>query len=114
MTMLQILKIIAAIGTIATGLISLIAPRSVTGFTGLSPKGPRGITEIRAVLGGFFVALGATPLIFNVPAMYEMLGITYLVVAVVRAASMIVDKSVERSDIISVVVEIIFGVILVL
>jgi hypothetical protein len=60
---LQILKIIVAIGTIATGLISLIRPRSVTGFTGLVPKGPRGITEIRAVLGAFFVALGTVPLI---------------------------------------------------
>jgi hypothetical protein len=110
----RILQIIAAIGTIATGLVSLIRPRSVTGFTGLSASGPRGITEIRAVLGGFFVALGAIPLILNVPETYQMLGITYLVVAVVRTASMIIDKSVMQSNIISVVAEIIFGIILVL
>jgi len=114
MTILQILKIIAAIGTIATGFISLVWPRSVTGFTGLSPTGPRGITEIRAVLGGFFVGLGAVPLILNAPVAYQMLGITYLFVAVVRTASMIIDKSVVQSNIISVAVEIIFGVILVL
>jgi hypothetical protein len=110
----RILQIIAAIGTIATGLVSLIRPRSVTGFTGLSASGPRGITEIRAVLGGFFVALGAIPLILNVPETYQMLGITYLVVAVVRTASMIIDRSVMQSNIISVVAEIIFGIILVL
>jgi hypothetical protein len=110
----RILQIIAAIGTIATGLVSLIRPRSVTGFTGLSASGPRGITEIRAVLGGFFVALGAIPLILNVPETYQMLGITYLVVAVVRTASMIIDRSVVQSNIISVVVEIIFGIVLVL
>ena len=114
MTMLQILKVIAAIGTIATGLISLIRPQSVTGFTGLIPKGPRGITEIRAVLGAFFIGMGAAPLILNAPAAYRTLGISYLLVAVVRTASMIIDKSVERSNIISVVVEVIFGVILVL
>jgi hypothetical protein len=114
MTILQILKIIAAIGTIATGLVSLIVPRAVTGFTGLSPTGPRGITEIRAVLGAFFIALGVVPLILNEPATYQMLGITYLVVALVRTASMIVDKSVVQSNVISVVVEVIFGVILVL
>ena len=114
MTILQILKIIAAVGTIATGLISLIRPRSVTGFTGLSPKGPRGITEIRAVLGGLFVGLGAAPLLLSEAAAYQMLGIAYLVIAVVRSASMVMDKSVERSNIISVAVEIIFGVILVL
>ena len=111
---LRILQIIAAVGTIGTGVVSLFWPRSVTGFTGLSPQGPRGITEIRAVLGGFFVALGLTPLVLDAPAAYQMLGITYLGVAVVRAISMIVDKSVERSNVISVVVEIIFGVILVL
>lgn len=110
----RILQIIAAIGTIATGLVSLIRPRSVTGFTGLSASGPRGITEIRAVLGGFFVALGAIPLILNVPETYQMLGITYLVVAVVRTASMIIDKSVMQSNIISVVAEIAFGIMLVL
>jgi hypothetical protein len=111
---LQILKIIAAVGTIATGLVSLIWPQSVTGFTGLSPQGGRGVTEIRAVLGGFFVALGAAPLFLKAPAAYRMLGIAYLVVAVVRTASMVIDKSVVQSNIISVVVEIIFGVILVL
>jgi hypothetical protein len=110
----RILQIIAAIGTIATGLVSLIRPRSVTGFTGLSASGPRGITEIRAVLGGFFVALGAIPLILDVPETYQMLGITYLAVAVVRTASMIIDRSVVQSNIISAVVEIIFGIILVL
>jgi lipase chaperone LimK len=110
----RILQIIAAVGTIVTGLVSLIRPRSVTGFTGLSASGPRGITEIRAVLGGFFVALGAIPLILDVPETYQMLGITYLVVAVVRTASMIIDKSVMQSNIISVVAEIIFGIILVL
>jgi hypothetical protein len=111
---LQILKIVAAVGTIATGLISLIWPQSVTGFTGLSPESSRGITEIRAVLGGAFVGLGAAPLILRAEATYRMLGIMYLVVAVVRGASMIIDRSVVQSNIISIAVEIVFGVILVL
>ena len=111
---LQILKIIAAIGTIVTGLVSLLRPRSITGFTGLSAPGPRGITEIRAILGGFFVALGAVPLILQAPETYQMLGITYLVVAAVRLVSMFIDKSVVQSNIISLVAELVFGVILVL
>jgi len=111
---MQILQIIAALATIATGLVSLIWPRSVQGFTGLDVSGSRGITEIRAVLGGFFVALGAAPLILDAQAAYQMLGIAYLVVAFTRAVSMFVDKSVVQSNIISLVVEVIFGVILVL
>jgi hypothetical protein len=111
---LQTFQIIAAVGTIATGVVSLIWPRAVQGFIGLHAEGGRGITEIRAVLGGFFIALGIVPLILQATAAYQMLGIAYLVVAAVRAVSMLIDKSVERSNIISVVVEIIFGVILVL
>ena len=110
---LQILQIIAAIATILTGLVSLFKPESVTGFTGLRPEGGRGITEIRAVLGGFFVALGAAPLFLNSPVAYTMLGIAYLGIAVVRGISLFVDKSVTQSNIISLVVEVIFGVILV-
>lgn len=112
---LQILKIIAAIGTIATGLVSLIAPKKIEGFTGLAADRPRAVTEIRAVLGGFFVALGALPLIFNSPDMFVMLGYTYLVVAAVRLASMLIDRSAEaHSNWISVIVELVFGLILVM
>ena len=57
-TVLGILKTIAAVVTLATGLLSLIGPRSVQDFTGLDASGPRGVTEIRAVLGGAFIALG--------------------------------------------------------
>lgn len=76
--------------------------------------GPRGITELRAVLGGFFIALGAVPLITGAPETYLMLGIAYLVVGVVRTVSMLVDRSVMLSNTISVIFELVFGVILVL
>ena len=112
--LIQIFHIIAAAATILTGLIALIKPGSISGFTGLRPEGGRGLTEIRAVLGGFFIALGAAPLFLNSPAAYTMLGIAYLGIAIVRGISMFADKSVVRSNIISLVVEIIFGIILVL
>ena len=114
MTIIQILKIVCAIGTAATGLISLVAPRSIKGFTGLEATGSRGITEIRAVMGGLFIGLGLAPFILPVAAVYQALGIMYLAIAAVRTVSMFLDKSVVRSNTISLVVEIVFGVILVL
>jgi hypothetical protein len=111
---LDIFKIVAAVGTVLTGLVSLIRPRAVETFTGLQPSGPRGVTEIRAVLGAFFVGLGGAALYLRDPAAYQMLGITYLCVAIVRTISMFVDKSVMSSNIISVVAEVAFGVVLVL
>jgi hypothetical protein len=112
--MLYVLQIIAAVLTILTGLVSLIWPRSVQGFTGLKAEGPRGITEIRAVLGGFFIALGVAPLILGAPATFKMLGIAYIGVGAVRAVSIVLDRSFVQSNVISLVIEIILGVILVL
>ena len=113
MNLLEILKIAVAIATVLTGLVSLFWPLRVRGFTGLEVNGGRGVTEIRSILGGVFVGLGAAVLILNDPAAYITLGITYLVVAVIRTISMFIDKSVERSNIISVVTEVIMGIILV-
>jgi hypothetical protein len=61
-----------------------------------------------------FIALGAVPLILNSPVAYLMLGITYLAIALVRAISMFIDKSVVQSNVISLAVEIVFGIILVI
>lgn len=114
MTLLEILKIAVGIATILTGLVSLIWPLRVRGFTGLDVNGGRGVTEIRSILGGVFVGLGGAVIILNEPAAYTTLGITYLVIAAVRTISMFIDKSVERSNVISVITEVIMGVILVL
>ncbi len=109
--LIQILQIIGAIATILTGLFSLLKPADIKGFTGIHAEGARGITEVRAVFGGMFIALGVLPFFF--PAAYFVLGVTYLVIGLVRAVSMFVDKSVVQSNLISLAVEIIFGIILV-
>ena len=65
MNILLILKIIAALLTAATGLLALIRPTAVYGFTGLTASGARGISEIRAIFGGLFIALGVAPFFFG-------------------------------------------------
>jgi hypothetical protein len=112
--LLQILKYVAAIATIITGLASMFWPTRVLGFTGLDVVGGRGITEVRTILGALFVGLGAATLYFNMPHTYQMLGITYLTMAVVRVISIFVDDSMTSSNIISVIAEAIFGIILML
>jgi len=113
LNVLLMLQVIAALLTAATGLFSLIAPTKITGFTGLQPVGGRGITELRAVLGALFIALGLAPLFLG-PVAYLMLGIGYLAIGAVRAVSMLVDRSVVQSNVISLITEIVLGVILVL
>jgi hypothetical protein len=112
--LLKILKIIAAAGTVGTGLIALIKPRSIYDFTGLRADSERGITEIRAIFGGMFIALGGAVLYYQTAETYRVLGITYLGIAVVRLISLFIDDSIERSNIISLIIEVLFGVILIL
>lgn len=114
MNILKLLQLVAVLLTIVTGLVSLLAPRSVQGFTGLTAPGPRGITEIRAILGGLFIGLGIAVLVLATREVYQMLGIMYLAIAAVRLISIFVDKSSVQSNWISLATEIIMGIILVL
>ncbi|MEM5776733.1 MAG: DUF4345 family protein [Anaerolineaceae bacterium] len=113
MNFLLVLKIIAALGTVGTGLLALVKPTAVHGFTGLIADGPRGISEIRAIFGGLFIALGVAPFLFGAPA-YRVLGLGYLVIALVRLVSIFLDKSTASSNWISLAIEVVFGVILIL
>lgn len=113
MNFLLILKMIAAILTVATGLLALLKPSAVPGFTGLKYDGPRGISEIRSIFGGLFIALGVVPFLLG-PVAYQVLGFAYLGIAVVRLFSIFFDKSKEQSNLISLVIEIVLGIILVL
>lgn len=113
MSFLDILKIVAALATIATGLLALIKPTAVYGFTGLTASGVRGISEIRAIFGGLLIALGVAPFFLGAVA-GQVLGYAYLGIAVARAFSIIFDKSYEKSNLISLAVEIVLGIILVI
>ncbi len=108
-----VLKIIVALATAATGLLALVNPAAVYGFTGLNASGVRGVSEIRAIFGGLFIALGLAPLFLG-PTAYRMLGVAYLAIAAARIFSMVFDQSYAQSNIISLVIEIVFGVLLVI
>ena len=113
MNLLLILKIVAAVATIGTGALALVKPTAIYGFTGLKAEGARGISEIRAIFGGLFIALGIAPFIFGA-AGYWVLGLGYLVIAVTRLLSIIIDRSTDKSNLISLGIEIVLGIILVL
>lgn len=113
MDFLSVLKIISAAATVATGLLALVRPSSVYSFTGLNAAGPRGVSEIRAIFGGLLIGLGAAPFFLGGTA-YIVLGIGYLAIAVARAFSIVFDKSYAQSNLISLGIEIVLGIILII
>ena len=108
-----ILKVVAALATAATGLLALVKPTAVYGFTGLNANGVRGVSEIRAIFGGLLIALGVGALFLG-PVAYQLLGIGYLGIAVTRAFSIVFDKSTAQSNLISLGIEVVLGILLVI
>lgn len=111
---LQALQYLGCILTALVGVYALAAPQKTVGFTGLAPQGGRGITEIRVVLGVFFIVLGLFPILAANAVAFQMLGYAYLFVGIVRAISIFIDKSGTSSNWYSVAFELVFGVILIL
>ena len=114
MNLLSFLQFIVVIATLLTGVAALFWPRRIQGFIGLQAPGGRGITEIRAIFGGTFIGLGIAVLVLATPETYKLLGLVYAAIGALRAISMVTDKSVEQSNIISLAAEIVFAAILVL
>jgi hypothetical protein len=109
----MILKVFATLATAATELLAQVKPAAVFGFTGLTANGVRGVSEIRAIFGGLLIALGLAPLFLG-PVAYQMLGLGYLGIAAARTFSIVFDKSTSQSNLISLAIEVILGVILVI
>jgi hypothetical protein len=110
---LQYLQYLACILTMISGLFALFSPERAVSLTGLVPSGGRGLTEIRCLMGGLYIALGVAPFILGGVA-FTMLGIGYLAISVVRLVSIFVDKSGTQSNWLSLALEFVLGVILVL
>jgi hypothetical protein len=113
MNWLLILKYVAVAVTLVTGFLSVFWPANIKGFTGLEASSPRATSEIRAVMGGVFIGLAVAVLLFRTPQVFQMLGIAFAAIALVRAISIVVDRAAVQSNIISLISEIVLALILI-
>lgn len=91
--MIDVLNVIAAIATIVFGLFGFIAPRYTADTLDLAPTdSTMGLSEMRASVGGLFVASGLAALWLDVPLAYAMVGFAYAGAAAGRVVSLVVDK----------------------
>ncbi len=109
--MILLHQIIAGL-TILTGVVAMIWPEVMARFTGLQMTQPRGLVEMRSGIGALFVGMGAAPWILGHPIAYQMLGIGYVCIAAARLPAMVIHHSYENSNIISLAIEILFGIAL--
>lgn len=114
MDLFYIVKWVAVAVTLVFGLYAMIKPGALKSFTGIEAVSSRGITEIRSVMGGTFVGLAVATIVLNSQTAFTMLGIVFAANAVIRTLSMVLDKSVTRSNAISLGIETVLAILLVM
>jgi hypothetical protein len=82
----------AALGLGASGIGIAVDPKRAGDVMRMPPMSARGITEMRAGVGGTFTALGMWALLRGTSDAYTAVGVTWLGAAAVRAISLKVDK----------------------
>jgi hypothetical protein len=88
----QLLPALAAAGLMtAIGVAAAIRPASLE-LVGVFARSPLGTSEIRAVFGGMFAALGLAALVTREPVVFAALGAAWLADVTVRMVSVAVDR----------------------
>ena len=95
--MIDIVNVIAAIATIAFGAFGFLAPKYTMAALDLAADGSTmGASEMRASVGGLFVAMGIYCLIWGAAPAYFMLGVAYAGATAGRALSLVLDAPPRR------------------
>jgi hypothetical protein len=81
----------SALALSASGVGIALDPRRAGTVMRMPPQSARGLTEMRAGVGGTFAALGAWALLRGTSDAYTAVGVTWLGAAAVRTISMKVD-----------------------
>ncbi|MBL4707369.1 MAG: DUF4345 family protein [Flavobacteriales bacterium] len=84
---------IAALITAFFGLLAMVKPHLVSKIASITPKGKTGISEIRAVYGGWIFGLAGYALWSQSLDVYYCLGAGWLGAAILRIISVFIDKS---------------------
>jgi hypothetical protein len=91
MDLAQIPSTVAALLVFALGIAVAIKPDAI-GRVGVTATTPLGRTELRAVFGGMFIAMGAVCLITGHPYAYLAAGCMWLGDAFVRVFALFADR----------------------
>jgi hypothetical protein len=106
------LNFIGAIFTTVLGIGGLLRPLMIAKLVGLTPSAPHGISEIRATLGGLFIALGGFALYSQNTVIYGAIGVGWVGAAIARVFSLMIDRQINKQNIGGVFLEGGIGILL--
>ena len=106
------LPFIASLCTAIFGLFAIIKPLLIAKIANLTPQGTAGISEIRAVYGGWILGLAGFASWNQSQEVYTCLGIGWLGAAILRSISFIIDKSYSPKNMRMFFYEVFFAILL--
>jgi hypothetical protein len=101
---------LGALLTFGLGVFGLFWPFSVARMVGIEPDGERGISEIRATYGGFFLAIGTFALVAQSGDVFRVLAVGWIGAAAARSFSYLRDNSRSGANLGAIVMEGTIGV----
>ncbi len=86
---------IVALLTLLTGVAAMVIPRSMMSLFGLTTvEGTNnGVSEVRAIIGGFFIGTGLACLLMAQPFTYFALGVAFFFAFIGRLVSFVFDRT---------------------
>lgn len=114
MSLEEFLNVVACIALILFGLYAILRPTDAAGIAHLKSDDSNGTAEIRISFGALSLFMGIAPIVLNQPAAYQVVGIVFLGVFVMRLITTAIDHpQTDRMFMISGLFELIVGLILV-
>ncbi|WP_109097741.1 DUF4345 family protein [Aquimarina sp. AU58] len=107
----DILHMAGALFTAFFGVLAIVKPKLMAAIVGITPKGRRGISEIRAVYGGWMFGLGSYAMWSQSLDVFYCLGIGWLGAALFRTVSFVIDKSFSGQNLRMVFYELLFAIL---
>lgn len=96
----------------AIGVAAAMRPGALE-LVGVFARSPLGTSEIRAVFGGMFIALGLAAILTREPIVFATLGVAWLADVAVRAVSVVVDRVPPREALPVLAVGLLMGLALI-
>ncbi len=93
------------------GILAIVKPYLMAKIVGVFPKGPRGVSELRAVYGGWMLGLGGYAIWSQSESVFYCLGIGWAMAAFFRVISFFVDESYSLRNLRMVLYEVFFAVL---
>jgi hypothetical protein len=90
-TVLRITSTLGVLGLLAIGVFGLLRPAAFAAQVGVRADTPAGIGELRAVFGGFMLAMVVALVCIGSPAVYLTVGVLWVGAGMAKAISFLLD-----------------------